>query len=149
MSVDFIDKFKTILANYPNVSNKIIIEISEYHLVNNLALLKPVLYILKAQGITMLSDKVGQYVVSSQYLKECPISSLKLHRSIVLDIQHKPENQTVIQSLKAICAPLDINIYALGVENEDEWQMLKKLGVNGGQGHFFTKPVAQAVKAIH
>lgn len=149
MSVDFIDKFKTILVNYPNVSSKIIIEISEYHLVNNLALLKPVLYILKDQGITILSDKVGQYVVSSQYLKECPISSLKLHRSIVLNIQHKPENQTVIQSLKAICTPLNINIYALGVENEDEWQVLKKLGVNGGQGHFFTKPVAQAVTAIH
>lgn len=149
LSPDFLEKFKVVLAQHAGIAGKVIVEISEYHLVNNLTALIPVLSELTAKGITVIADKVGQFVVSSQYLKLCPISAIKLHRSIVLNIQEKPENQTVIQSLKAICAPLRISILALGVECEEEWEILLKLGVNGGQGHFFTKPMEQVVGPTH
>ncbi|MGB1197577.1 MAG: EAL domain-containing protein [Thalassotalea sp.] len=145
LSPQFIAQFYDLINQYPSIVKKIIIEISEYHLVNHLAQLKPIIFHLNNQGIAIIADKVGQYVMSTHYLKECPISALKLHRSVVLNIQHKPENQTVIQSLKTICTPLNINVYALGVESKEEWQVLEALGINGGQGHFFIKPVAQAV----
>ncbi|XQW85537.1 EAL domain-containing protein [Thalassotalea piscium] len=149
MSTEFIEEIKGVLLAYPDIAKKIIIEISEYHLVNHLTQLTPILFTLNEQGMMIFADKVGQYVVSSKYLKTCPISAIKLHLSIVLDIHHKPENQTVIQSLKGICEPLNINIYALGVDCQEEWQTLKQLGVSGGQGLFFTKQEGSEAKATH
>ncbi|MDG1751911.1 MAG: EAL domain-containing protein [Thalassotalea sp.] len=149
LSDDFIQQFLKVLKDYPTIHEKLIIEISEYHLVNHLEQLQPSLTILHQLGIKLLADKVGQYVVSAQYLTVCPIQSIKLHRSIVLNIHRKTENQIFIQSLKAISDVQNVEMYALGVESIDEWQTLKRLGVNGGQGHFFTEPVAQVAKAIH
>lgn len=149
LSDEFLKQFLNVLKEYPTIHEKLIIEISEYHLVNHLEQLQPSLTVLHQLGIKLLADKVGQYVVSAQYLTICPIQSIKLHRSIVLNIHKKTENQIFIQSLKAISDVQNVEVYALGVENIDEWQTLKRLGVNGGQGHFFTEPVAQVAKAIH
>jgi len=148
LSSDFIEKFINILNKHTDIAPRIIVEVSEYRLVNHLEALKPVLTLLKQHGIKLLADKVGQYVVSAHYLKECPISYIKLHRSVVLDIDKKSENQMIVQSLKAMIEPYHIDIYALGVESIDEWRMLIRLGIDGGQGHYFTEPVAQVAKAI-
>jgi len=149
LSETFIEHFIAKIAYYKEVAPRIIIEISEYHLVNNLEELKPVLVRLHQHGVKLLADKVGQYVVSSKYLQSCPISALKLHRSIVLNVHQKSENQIFIQSLTRVCQPRGVNIFALGVEHIDEWRMLVRLGIQGGQGHYFTEPVAQVARAIH
>ncbi|WP_448213595.1 EAL domain-containing protein [Colwellia sp. MEBiC06753] len=144
----FIEVMFTKLAQMPDIACRLIIEISEYHLVSHFNKLKPVISLLDELGVAILADKVGQYVVSTDYLAECPIRFLKLHRSIVYQIQQKIENQVFIQILKARCKQHNVKIYALGVESKEEWQTLVHLGVSGGQGHFFTEPVAQMANAI-
>lgn len=149
LSPTFIKLFIKQIERYKTVAPRIIIEISEYHLVNNLSELKPVLAKLHSFGVKILADKVGQYVVSSNYLQTCPISAIKLHRSIVLDVQNKYENQLFIKSLTTVCQPREVHMFALGIEHVDEWRMLIRLGVQGGQGHFFTEPVAHMARAIY
>lgn len=149
LSRDFVTKVVKVLDNNKELATRLIVEISEYHLANHVEELKPVLNELHRLGIKLLADKVGQHIESAQYLKSCPINYMKLHRSIVLNIHHKPENQIFIQSLRTICDANRVHMYALGVESFDEWQILLRLGINGGQGHYFTEPVAQVAKAIH
>lgn len=149
LSAGFADKFITISRKYPAVKDKLMIEISEYQLVNNIAELEPVLITLNREGVKVIADKVGQYVVSAHYINIYQIYAMKLHRSIVLDIDKKTENQVFIQSLKTLAAAKNIAVYALGVENKAEWRTLLQLDIKGGQGHFFTEPVAQVAKAIH
>lgn len=136
------------LAITPNIAKSIIVEISEYHLVSNLNKLKPTLNFLNELGIKVLADKVGQYIVSADYLVECEVYAVKLHSSIVHHIHHKVENQVFIQSLKVRCLSSDVAIYALGVETHEEWTALTTLGVMAGQGHYFTEPVEQMASAI-
>ncbi len=149
LAKDFKSELMKILQRYQGLASKLIIEISEYHLANHLHELKAVIESLHQLGVKLLVDKVGQYVENAHYLKSCPISYIKLHRSIVLNIHLKPENQIFVQSLQTMCAANQVDVYALGVESNEEWQMLLKLGVSGGQGHFFTEPVAQVARAIH
>ncbi|NMP31917.1 EAL domain-containing protein [Thalassotalea sp. M1531] len=144
----FIEVMFTRLAHTPDIAKRLIIEVSEYHLVKKHSKLIAVLSLLHELGVKILADKVGQYVVSTDYLNDCPISFIKLHRSIVYQIHEKIENQVFIQSLKARCIQHNVKIYALGVESKDEWRTLVHLGVTGGQGHFFTEPVAQMADAI-
>ncbi len=145
---NFVEKLHELLKAHQHIAPRLIIEVSEYQLVNHLKELKPILFKLTLLGVQLLADKVGQYVVSAQYLKQLPIRYVKLHRSIVMNIEQKPENQVFVQSMKILCEPLKVKIYALGVENQNEWRTLTKLGVQGGQGHYFTEPIAQVAKAI-
>jgi len=149
LSEGFTDKFLSITHRFPAVKEKIMIEVSEYQLVNNLTQLQPALAALNNAGVKIIADKVGQYVVSAHYINIYPIYAMKLHRSIVIDIDKKTENQVFIQSLKTLAAAKNIPVYALGVEKQAEWRTLLQLGVKGGQGHFFTEPMAQVAKAIH
>ncbi|MFD2167763.1 EAL domain-containing protein [Thalassotalea euphylliae] len=144
----FIEAMFARLALVPDIAKRLIVEISEYHLATQLTHLKPVLQLFDELGVKVLADKVGQYIVSTDYITECPVSYIKLHRSIVYQVHDKIENQVFIQSLKARCAQHNVKIYALGVESKEEWKTLVHLGVTGGQGHFFTEPVAQMANAI-
>ncbi len=148
LSEVFRTKLYQLLETYPDVNDKVIIEISEYHLKSRFNEFLPVIKELRQHGFRILANKVGQYIVNAQYLKQCQISYVKLHRSIVLDINTKPENQIFVQSMKVLCEPLGINLFAVGVESVDEWRTLIKLGVCGGQGHYFDEPVAQMANAI-
>lgn len=149
LSAGFADKFIAIAQQFPAVKDKLMIEISEYQLVSHISELASTLTTLHIAGVKIIADKVGQYVVSAHYINVYPIYAMKLHRSIVIDIDKKVENQVFIQSLKKLAEAKNMPVYALGVENKSEWRTLLQLGVKGGQGHFFTEPVAQVAKAIH
>lgn len=149
LSVGFTEKFLAVLQRFPEVRGRLMVEISEYQLVNHLAELQAPISELSHAGVKIVADKVGQYVVSAHYINEHPIYAMKLHRSIIMDIDKKTENQVFIQSLKTLVTAKQIPIYALGVEKQTEWRTLLHLGVKGGQGHFFTEPMAQVAKAIH
>ncbi|MFT5755763.1 MAG: RNase E specificity factor CsrD [Alteromonadaceae bacterium] len=145
LSEQFINDFLDKIAIKPELAELLIIEVSEYHLVSNLVELLPIFEKITAKGIKLLADKVGQYVVNANYLKTCPISYIKLHRSIVLNIDEKLENQVFIQSLNALCIFYHVEIYALGIESPQEWKTLLRLGVTGGQGHYFSEAIAQHI----
>jgi RNase E specificity factor CsrD len=148
LSAGFAENFLSIFCSFPEVKDQLMIEISEYQLVNHLSKLQPTLAALSTAGVKIIADKVGQYVVSAHYINIYPIYAMKLHRSIVIDIDKKIENQVFIQSLRNLAAAKNIPVYALGVEKKAEWRALLQLGVKGGQGHFFTEPVAQVAQAI-
>ena len=40
-----------------------------------------------------------------------------------------------------VCSGTGIQVIALGVEAQNEWQMLQSLGVNGGQGRLFDEEI--------
>lgn len=142
LSEDFMRKFFKMLKGFSNIANRLFIEISEYHLSQHIPEIESLSDKLHAAGVRLLVDKVGQYVVKASYLKRCRVSAMKLHRSIVLDIHKKPENQIFIQSIINLTYAHNISIFALGVESEKEWEILKSLGVDGGQGYYFSEPVA-------
>ena len=145
LSEKFRERFLATLTETPKLIPHLILEISEYHLKSRKNELLPTLNIFKEYGLLLLADKVGQYIVNAKYLNECHISFVKLHRSIVLDIHKKPENQVFVQSMKVLCEPLNIQLFAVGVESIDEWLTLQKIGIDGGQGHFFDEPIPKIV----
>ena len=92
---------------------------------------------LRLLGCQLSVDHAGQDVVSTHYIREFELSFLKIHPSLVRDIQHRPLNQMAVRSLVGGCANGPTQVIAVGVESEGEWRMLESLGVVGGQGFWF------------
>ncbi|MCE0555816.1 MULTISPECIES: EAL domain-containing protein [unclassified Motilimonas] len=120
--------------------NKLIIELPEEDIAKHQARLMPSLRALKGLGCRLAVDHAGQDVISMQYIKDCDIDILKLHPSLVRDIHIRPMNQVAIRSLIGGCADSQVEVIAVGVENAAEWDFLKRIGVNAGQGYYFAPP---------
>jgi RNase E specificity factor CsrD len=129
------------LQQFSNAACRIIIEISEYQLASKGASLKPFLRAVHKTGVRLLVDQVGLYVLNTQYIRVFEIDYLKLHASIVKNIDQRPENQLFVKSLQGACSGTHVLIFGLGVECVSEWIALQKLGISGAQGHYFTEPL--------
>jgi RNase E specificity factor CsrD len=98
---------------------------------------------LRDKGIVIAVDRAGQSVVSTQYIAELKPSYLKLHPSLVRDIHRHQVNRLAISSLLA-SANKKTKVIAVGIERREEWRVLQRLGVSGGQGHYFHRPQLQS-----
>lgn len=129
--------------------NHLVIELSEAQVSRHFQALSKPLRALKALGCRLAVDHAGQDVVSAQYIKDYELDYLKLHSSLVRDINSKPTNQMAVRSLIGNCVGTSTQVIAMGVENAAEWHCLSQLGIHAGQGYFFACPerLAQPLRA--
>jgi RNase E specificity factor CsrD len=128
------------LKRHPDYTQYLILEISEFELFQFAKSLKSTLAAVKRYGVKFLIDQVGLYVVNTSYLDYIDADYVKLHQSIVNQIEERPENQLFIRSLQSVAADKQLELFVSGVESENEWQLVKRLGVTGMQGNYLKHP---------
>ncbi|MGF1725760.1 RNase E specificity factor CsrD [Photobacterium nomapromontoriensis] len=124
------------------VLNRLSFEIPERGLVKHLDTIRPVAKMLVGLGCKLVVDQAGRTIVSTHYIKDIRADYIKLHRSLVREINLRQENQLFVRSMLGACADSDVQVIAVGVENAKEWQVLKQLGVKGGQGRYFSAEIS-------
>jgi RNase E specificity factor CsrD len=120
-------------------------EICEHHLLKHYSQLKNSLIKLHKSGFTLIVDQVGLVIDTALYVDELPLESVKLHPSVVRNIDKHLEQQLFVRGLIAGYAVKGIRVIATGVELEQEWLALQKLGVAGGQGLYFSQTLNQII----
>lgn len=120
-------------------------ELDEYHLLKNYPKLKPKLIQLQKLGFALIVDHVGLTIEACPYLDELQIEAIKLHPSVVRQLDQQLEQQLFIRGLIASHFAKGVKVIATGVESQQEWQVLKKLGVSGAQGYYFSQPLAKII----
>jgi len=120
-------------------------ELDEYHLLKNYKKLKPKLMQLQKLGFALIIDHVGLTIEACPYLDELQIEAIKLHPSVVRQLDQQLEQQLFIRGLIASHFAKGVKVIATGVETQQEWQVLKKLGVSGAQGFYFSQPLARII----
>ncbi|CAM3980429.1 RNase E specificity factor CsrD [Vibrio neonatus] len=123
----------------PKQRQRLAFEFMEGPMVTYLDSIRRVLKMLSALGCKVIVNQAGRTIISSHYIKDSTIDYLKLHRSLVRNIERRSENQLYIRSLIGACANTDTKVIAVGVETKREWQQLVNLGIDGGQGRFFAE----------
>lgn len=121
------------------------IEITEHHLLRHYKQLKSQLIKLHKSGFSLIVDQVGLVIDNALYVDDLPLESVKLHPSVVRNIDQHLEQQLFVRGLIAGFAGKGIRVIATGVELEAEWLALQKLGVAGGQGFYFSQPLNQII----
>ncbi|MFG0832671.1 EAL domain-containing protein [Aeromonas bivalvium] len=133
------------LFQLPRRTNeRLVLQLSEAQVTRHYEALKRPLRSLRMLGCQLAIDHAGQDVVSTQYIKEFEINFLRLHPSLVREIQSRQVNQMAVRSLVGGCANTQARVIAVGVESQEEWKMLRHLGVYGGQGPWFSEPEPMA-----
>lgn len=121
------------------------LEVTEHHLLKHYKQLKNRLLKLHKTGFSLIVDQVGLVIDNAVYIDELPLESIKLHPSVVRNINLHLEQQLFVRGLIANYSGKSIRVIATGVELEEEWLTLQKLGIAGGQGFYFSQPLNQLI----
>lgn len=128
------------MQQHPAAARKIIFEISEYCLQLAEEQLERVVASSKSLGYEVSIDRFGVAAVPFSYLQHLSIHYIKVDHSFVRDIQHSRDNQFFLRSVLQIAHGQDIQVVAVGVEFEDEWNSIEPLGVDGAMGYYLCRP---------
>ena len=96
---------------------------------------------LKQIGVKLSIDDFGTGYSSLSYLHRLPLSSLKIDRSFVNQMNDSEENQEIIKTIVALAKSLNLETIAEGIETIEQWKDLKALSCQFGQGYYFAKPL--------
>ncbi|GAA3931624.1 bifunctional diguanylate cyclase/phosphodiesterase [Litoribacillus peritrichatus] len=143
VSPKFVAWLKQIAHENKALSNRIVIEVSEYALHHDAEAMIKLSKELTDSGMHMAIDHFGASSGTFSYLNRIKVDHLKVDRSYIRDVHLSKDNQFYIRSLVQIAHNLDIKVYAEGVETEEEYQVLKSLGLDGAIGYLFGKPVGE------
>ena len=89
---------------------------------------------LTGEGFHFALDDFGMGFSSFRYLRELPVSSLKLDISYVRDLPKEKANRVFVRGMAGICRGLGVKTVAEGVESAEVMEILPELGVDRAQG---------------
>ncbi len=94
-------------------------------------------------GVRLSVDDFGTGFSALSYLKNYPVSTVKIDRSFVMDLPGDKENEVLVQAIIAMAHGLRLEVIAEGVETIEQWDYLRNLGCDFAQGYYFGKPMPQ------
>lgn len=123
------------------IPKKIILEITEYILIDNSSKVYSSLKKLHDFGIKISLDDFGTGYSSLSYLRKYPIDYLKIDKSFVDEIYSK-NGKIFIETIVKMGQMLNMKIVAEGVENSNQVEYLKSISCDLYQGYYFSKPLS-------
>jgi diguanylate cyclase (GGDEF)-like protein/PAS domain S-box-containing protein len=135
--LDFLDEELSASGVPPG---KLCFEITETAAIENLSRARTLLSHLTAKGIRFSLDDFGTGMSSYSYLKELPVSFLKIDGKFIKDIVNDPLDRAMVESINQVGHVMGIETVAEGVTNAAVVERLKDLGVDYGQGNWLSPP---------
>ena len=125
------------------------IEITEHLLIKDVMGTRETLHQLESMGIAVALDDFGVGFSSLSYLRELPISVLKIDRSFINNIENGSRDQQLLFGVLDLAKRLDIETVAEGIETKEQRDLLAGAGANRLQGYFFARPMPRDALAEH
>jgi len=122
-----------------NTKNKIIFEITETILVEDMNRIVSSMNKLKNLGISFSMDDFGTGYSSLSSLREMPIDELKIDRSFVSRLGKHESDKLMVTTILSMANIFDLKTVAEGVETEAEFDFLLENGCDIFQGFYFSK----------
>jgi diguanylate cyclase (GGDEF)-like protein/PAS domain S-box-containing protein len=99
---------------------------------------------LRQRNISIAIDDFGVGQSSLIYLRQFPISTIKIDRVFINDILTDPIDAAIVSTIVTLAHTLGMGATAEGVESEAQMHMLREFGCDLLQGYYFSRPVPAA-----
>jgi EAL domain-containing protein (putative c-di-GMP-specific phosphodiesterase class I) len=141
IQADFVDSVAATVQKFAVSPGEIELEINESVLVNDFKEIFEKLQALRALGIRITLEDFGTGYSSISYLRELPITALKIDRSFIATVQSDDNTKVIAESLVAMVKKLGYETIAEGVETEEQYDYLCSIGCDSIQGYYLNHPL--------
>lgn len=96
---------------------------------------------LSMNGFTLSIDDYGTGYSNLQQLTRIDFGELKIDRSLIHGFANSEAMQIIVASNIDMAHKLNIKCVAEGIETKQDWEKLRKMGCDVGQGYLIAKPM--------
>ncbi|HHK74752.1 MAG TPA: EAL domain-containing protein, partial [Rhizobiales bacterium] len=97
---------------------------------------------LRDAGINISLDDFGTGQSSLGYIRDIPLSKIKIDKSFIDRICDDKKNRDIVGVIFDMCRSLDLDSVAEGIETVEQLDILLANGAQLGQGYLFSQPVS-------
>jgi EAL domain-containing protein (putative c-di-GMP-specific phosphodiesterase class I) len=139
--LSFPDRLAALLARYELDGSQLTLEITETATMQDPTKTMDILTRLRVKRIGLALDDFGTGYSSLTQLYQMPFDEMKIDKSLVINVPHSREANTMVGSLVELGHNLGLKICAEGVENRAALDMLAIMGCDRCQGFFISRAV--------
>lgn len=142
MRSDFVDRLGQQLAQYPKLGPGALgLEILETTAISQFATAAQFVESCKALGVEVAIDDFGTGYSSLNYLRQLPVSSVKIDQSFIRGMLENAQDRAIVQGIIALLQALGRTAVAEGVESVQQGDALIAMGCTLGQGYGIARPM--------
>jgi diguanylate cyclase (GGDEF)-like protein len=146
---DLAERVKWLLGEYGFYPALLTLEITESALMQDIEHTRAALTAMKELGCSVSIDDFGTGYSSLASLKRFPIDNLKIDMSFIREIVTDPDSASIVGAIINMAHTLNLKTIAEGVETEEQWNFLRLLRCDMGQGFHLSKPLpAQEIERL-
>jgi EAL domain-containing protein (putative c-di-GMP-specific phosphodiesterase class I) len=139
----FLSEIKRITEKYGVAAENVKIEITE-SLVVDYKKVQSWIDDCHELGYKLSLDDFGTGYSGFQHLLELDFQTIKIDQAFTKTIDTNPKSLIMLEVITDMAKRMNMSIVAEGIEDQRSADLLKKLGVDYGQGYFFYKPMLSA-----
>jgi EAL domain-containing protein (putative c-di-GMP-specific phosphodiesterase class I) len=137
----FVDNIRIALQDSALEPQHLELEITETALMKDLPAATLLLHSLRELGVLLTLDHFGTGPASLTCLRQLPIDSLKIDRSLVDRLCKHGEDGALVSAVISMGRSLHLRVIAEGIETQEQFLALRSRQCAQGQGHYFRQPV--------
>lgn len=118
------------------------LEMTETTLIEDAANVRDTLTDLAALGVHLALDDFGTGYSALAHLRDFRVDILKIDRSFVEQLGDGGRAREMVGALTAMAHFLDMSVVGEGIETSKQWDELKNLACDDGQGFVMAKPMS-------
>jgi EAL domain-containing protein (putative c-di-GMP-specific phosphodiesterase class I) len=139
--LSFPDRLAALLAAHGLDGSQLVLEITETATMQDPTTTMDILTRLRVKRIGLALDDFGTGYSSLTQLYQMPFNEMKIDKSLVTNVPHSREANTMVGSLIELGHNLGLKICAEGVENRAALDLLAIMGCDRCQGFFISRAV--------
>ena len=128
------------LLREPSAASRLVFEISELGLQQNIKTAKRLVDMLHRVGSRVTVERFGVGLTSFKFFRDLTPDYIKMDSSYTRDIDDDKNNQYFLRLMVDLAHRLGISVLAESVESQEEKHTLEKLFIDGCQGYYVGKP---------
>lgn len=125
-----------------HIASKLIFEVTEFGLQQNLKTSKRFIDMIHRAGARITVEKFGVGITSFKFFRDLKPDYVKMDGSYTRHIDDDKNNQYFMRLMIDLAHRIGVGVFAESVETQEEKHMLESLFIDGNQGYYIGKPVA-------
>ncbi|MDP1526854.1 MAG: bifunctional diguanylate cyclase/phosphodiesterase [Rhodocyclaceae bacterium] len=138
---NFVAQVEEVLARTGLDPRWLELEITESMLMGDMEAIIKRMEDIRRVGVSLSIDDFGTGYSSLSYLSRFPITTLKIDRAFIADVQTNPHTAEIARAIIGLSRGLDLEVVAEGAEVIEQIDFLRAHGCELVQGFYYSRPL--------